>query len=309
MTKPKLFYDANGRLRTLWRVLAFVGLVIVFSVVAISMLTIVYGDPTQDVIGLILFNWAIVGGCVLAHLVMIRTVDKRSWSDVGLGSEHARPRYALLGIIVGLLAIALPMATLLAVGWLRIQPTQPGASIEFALIMLAFFIPAAFHEELMFRGYFFRVLRESWGWVPAAILTSVVFASAHSFNPNGCIPTMRAGNFDAQTCGQSLLLVTMAGIFLAAVVVYTGSLYAAWAAHFAWNWMMTGVLHAPVSGATEVIPGVNMPDFLMVERGPDVLTGGPWGPEGGLLAALSMVISILMLRRYARRIHPAEPHA
>jgi membrane protease YdiL (CAAX protease family) len=307
LTKSRLLYDANDRLRTIWRVLAFIAFTIVSFVVSVNVLVLLYGDPRNDVLGLVLYQWTVVAALVLAHLVTLRTIDKRSWSDLGLGSEQARPRYALLGIVVGMLAIALPMALMYALSWLRIRPAPDGSSVDFALIMLALFIPAAFHEELAFRGYIFRVLRESWGWVGAAVVTSVVFAAFHSFNPNGCYTTWRAGSFDLQTCAQSMLLVTLAGIFLAAVLIYTGSLYAAWAAHFAWNWMMTGVLHAPVSGQAEIVPGVTMPDFLMVENGPDVVTGGPWGPEGGLLAALSMVVAMLLLRRYARHVHPEEP--
>ena len=44
------------------------------------------------------------------------------------------------------------------------------------------------------------------------------------------------------------LLVTLAGFFLAACLYATRSLYAAWMAHFAWNWTMAVVFHAAVSG-------------------------------------------------------------
>jgi hypothetical protein len=98
----------------------------------------------------------------------------------------------------------------------------------------------------------------------------------------------------------------LAGVFLAAVLVYTGSLYAAWAAHFAWNWMMTGVLHAAVSGASEPLPGVSIPDFRIVDNGPDLVTGGPWGPEGGLMAAVAIGASMVILKRVTDRRRERE---
>ncbi len=158
------------------------------------------------------------------------------------------------------------------------------------------------------RGYAFRALRDAWGWVPALLVTSFVFALLHWLNPNGCVATWRQGTFDAQTCMQSTAMVTLAGVFLGGVLVYTGSLYAAWAAHFAWNWTMTGLLHAPVSGISGV-PGVVAPDFLIVDAGPDWATGGPWGPEGGLAAAAGMIVAFYVARRWWLRRRSMEVQA
>jgi membrane protease YdiL (CAAX protease family) len=304
LTKPRIFYDADGRLRTLWRVLAFLAMAIVFAALCAGLLVGIIGRG-EGIREVVLVSWAIVLGFVLAHLVMVRAIDPQPWSDLGLGSEQARPRYAILGILVGALSIAVPMALLLGVRWLHIRPAPEGSSIAFALAALALFIPAAFLEELLLRGYMFRVLKDSWGWIPTLIFTSVIFAVMHWFNPNGCVSTWRAGEFDLQTCIQSTTMVTLAGIFLGGILVFTGSLYAAWAAHFAWNWMMTGVLHAPVSGQSGV-PGVPTPDFTVVDAGPDVVTGGPWGPEGGLAAAIGMVVTFLILWWYWKRRQRTE---
>jgi hypothetical protein len=86
----------------------------------------------------------------------------------------------------------------------------------------------------------------------------------------------------------------LAGIFLGGVVLVTRSLYAAWMAHFSWNWTMAVLLHIPVSGlATET------PDYRTLDAGPDWATGGAWGPEGGVGAALGILggIGYLFVRR------------
>ena len=79
-------------------------------------------------------------------------------------------------------------------------------------------------------------------------------------------------------------------------------MYAVGAAHFAWNWVMSGVLHIAVSG----IPPRD-PDYRVVETGPDWLTGGQWGPEGGLAAVAVMFIGIFYL--YGRHLRRMEPKA
>jgi len=91
----------------------------------------------------------------------------------------------------------------------------------------------------------------------------------------------------------------LAGFFLGSVLLATKSLYAAIMVHFAWNWVMAAALHTPVSG----IP-IIAPDYRVVDAGPDWLTGGAWGPEGGLAAAASMFVVVVYL--YARHLRRLE---
>lgn len=62
---------------------------------------------------------------------------------------------------------------------------------------------------------------------------------------------------------------------------------------------MAAGLHTPVSG----IP-VMAPDYRVVDAGPDWLTGGGWGPEGGLGAAVSMFAVVIYI--YARHLRRLE---
>ena len=99
---------------------------------------------------------------------------------------------------------------------------------------------------------------------------------------------------------SSISVVVLAGVFLGAVLVATQSLWAAFAAHLAWNWVLAGVLHSAVSGIPFTTPG-----YRVVDAGPDWATGGVWGPEGGLPAALGLVSGTLYL--YVRRRRREEP--
>jgi hypothetical protein len=45
------------------------------------------------------------------------------------------------------------------------------------------------------------------------------------------------------------------------------------------------------------------PDYRVVETGPDWLTGGPWGPEGGVAAVMAMfVVFFYLYGRYLNRM-------
>jgi hypothetical protein len=83
------------------------------------------------------------------------------------------------------------------------------------------------------------------------------------------------------------------------------SLYAAWAAHLAWNVVLVVFLHATVSGIV-----MASPDYKLVENGPDWATGGAWGPEGGIFAAAGLASATwYVMWRQARRRSEGETRA
>jgi membrane protease YdiL (CAAX protease family) len=232
-----------------------------------------------------LADWIVIlAATVGGHVVTLRWIDPRPWQYVWLDRSAAHPWRLIEGYLIGVLAIGLPSVALIASGWLSVEPHTPGSWTGAALRVSALLLVAALAEELLFRGYILAVLREKLGWAPALAVTSVAFGYVHVSNPG------------AST--RALLLVMLAGLFLGAIVVVVRSLYAAWMAHFAWNWTMAVLLHIPVSGV-----GTETPDYRTVDTGPDWATGGLWGPEGGGAAAVGMVAGLAYLA--ARRLRKA----
>jgi membrane protease YdiL (CAAX protease family) len=210
-------------------------------------------------------------GIAAATWIMLRGVDQRAWADVDLGATAARPRLFATGWLAGTAAIAVTCGLLFLVGLLRFEPSTIdggwlGAAARVSLVLL----PSALAEEMASRGYLLTVLRERVGTRAAIIMTSTGFGLLHLSNPGWTL--------------VSLSMVMLAGVFLATVRIALGSLYAAWMAHLAWNWVMAVPLHAYVSGRRLEAPG-----YRAVAVGPQWLSGGSWGPEGGLVAALGMI--------------------
>ncbi len=286
MKTRDFFYRGDGLLRAPWRLLGYV-ILVGASAAVLAMLAI----PALRWAGMLRSQGAVAMAsfCVLliaiwfAHVVMLRWVDRLPWSYVGLGRSQKTPGRLAAGLALGALGIVVPSAGLLGIHWLSIVPESGGGSwLTYAVLMVGFFLPQSLAEEMMVRGYPFAVLRESIGWRWALIITSVVFGALHWGNPGADV--------------QSLLLVTLAGIFLGGILVATESLYAAWMAHFAWNWAMAALLHTAVSGLSTAAP-----DYRMVDNGPDWATGGTWGPEGGAGAAIGMIVGLGVLIAWRRR--------
>jgi uncharacterized protein len=230
-------------------------------------------------------DWSGPLGTLAATWIMLKFIDRTSWQFVFMDRDAAAIPRVAYGSLLGLLPIAVPSLVLLAAGELKSVPAPDGSSWAVAGISFANLLPAAAGEELFIRGYIFAILRDAIGSRWTLIWTSIAFGLMHLGNPGA----------DA----QSIVIVMLAGFFLGSVLLATRSLYAAIAAHFVWNWFMAAGLHTPVSGL-----GVSTPDYRVIDNGPDWLTGGGWGPEGGFAAALGMFAVLVYL--HARPLRRME---
>lgn len=185
-------------------------------------------------------------------------------------------RGALLGVVLAVIALLIAVPT----GHARWHVTGSTLSAWLMRIALigAVLLPAALAEELAFRGAPILALTKAFGRTPAIISLALLFALAHTDNPS--------------VTWLALLNIAIAGVFLGLVFFTPGGLWASTGAHLGWNLTLAG-LGAPVSG----IP-IELPWLSYSPGHPNWLTGGGFGPEGGILASLCLVGgSVLVLRK------------
>jgi CAAX protease family protein len=279
-----IFVNSAGAVRAGWRALLFCVLTAGFSQIAFRAMFYV-GRPENyallQVEQYLIFLFAIW----LAHYVMLRFVDHAPWSYVGLGREQLTTRAIVVGLVLGALCILIPSAGLLVAHELTVVTGLQGRHswLVIAIGGAALFLPQSLGEEMMTRGYLFSALRDGMGWVGALAATSIGFGLLHLQNPGAN--------------AESVSMVILAGVFLGAILVVTRSLWAAWMAHFAWNWTMADLLHTSVSG-------IHVPysTYRVDDSGPAWLTGGSWGPEGGIAAGVGMLAGIALLIIYRRSL-------
>jgi hypothetical protein len=278
-----LVFTPSGEVRAGWRALLFCIIAAGLYRLAFVLIYLV-GRPASSAVFQLEAYLVLVACMWLAHYVMLRWVDHDSWSYVGLGRENLTPKLLVLGLSLGALCILVPSGTLLMAHDVTIVTGLHGSRswVQLALAGAVLFLPQSLMEEMMSRGYLFSALRDAFGWVGALAATSLGFGLLHYANPGANV--------------QSVSVVVLAGVFLGAILLVTESLYAVWMAHFAWNWSMAELLHAAVSGERFPYSSYRMDDI-----GPAWLTGGAWGPEGGLAAAVGMLAGIAVLLAWRRR--------
>lgn len=221
-------------------------------------------------------KYAELAAALAATAIMLRSIDRRPWADVGMSRAALRGRALAVGWIVGAGTNALACASLLAVGLLQFMPAAAGDDGDWtgaALRVTLVLVPAALGEEIVCRGYLLTIIRDAVGTRGAVVVTSLLFGLLHLPNP-GATPA-------------SVLVVILAGLLLATVRIRFDSLYAAWMTHLAWNWTMAVPFHALVSGIRFEAPG-----YRAVATEPAWLSGGEWGPEGGMFAAVGLSLGL-----------------
>ena len=98
------------------------------------------------------------------------------------------------------------------------------------------------------------------------------------------------GAFTALSDGE-FLLPPQYGLFAALYALREGGIWGISAQHAVWNWAQANLYGFEVSGI-----GANGGSlFNLMETGPDPLTGGAFGPEGGLAVTLVLLLAIALL--------------
>ena len=199
-----------------------------------------------------------------------------------------------LGAALGLLLVGIVFVVEIAAGWLTVQGI--GASVLTALAVgFGRAVLVAAVEETIFRGALLGYLQRPLGNVGAVIASSVVFALVHAWNANAtplaianlvvagvlfAVAYLVGRGFDVPFAAEETKARGMAQL---AYAIGRG-LPLPIGLHAAWNFFEGSVFGFPVSGSPR--------DSLLEVNvgGPELLTGGAFGPEGGLLGLAATVL-------------------
>jgi membrane protease YdiL (CAAX protease family) len=106
-------------------------------------------------------------------------IEKKTFKDVGLVLESSTLPKFLLGILIGIIFIALALLALTGFTDLELKRSSNAIQLQTWLWSLMVIIPLAFMEELVFRSSAFLQLNKAYGLLWAQFIAAVVFALYH----------------------------------------------------------------------------------------------------------------------------------
>jgi len=205
----------------------------------------------------------------LANYITLRIYERGQLADIGLAFHSAARRNFLFGFGGGFGAAAIVCLMPVLAGWAKFVPApeQPAnwRSFIFVSIVLLF---GAVGEEMLFRGYGFQVVLRRWGAFSTILPMGVVFAYAHSLNPNAT-PLAMFNTF-------------LWGAIFGLCFLRSGDLWLPIGLHFGWNWTLP-LAGVNLSGFTMSVTGHAMDWSGSTEFIRTWVGGGGYGVEGGLL--------------------------
>jgi CAAX protease family protein len=229
-----------------------------------------------------------VAGAVVAVLVyawVVRLLERRR------PVAEVSPRGALAGVAVGLLLGAVLLSAVIgiiaAAGHYRVAGL---GSVAGAIAVLGTMCGIAVAEELLFRAVLFRMIERWIGTWLALAVSALIFGLVHLANPGA-------------TLFGALAIAVEAGVLLGAAYALTRTIWFAVGIHLAWNFMEGGVFSTSVSGTQNGFQGLLRSEVT----GPELLTGGAFGPEasvGAVVVGVVAAIVLLLLAVRSGRIMP-----
>lgn len=220
------------------------------------------------------------------------TIDKRDFGEFGFTLSTLWLRDFLAGNIMAALAISGILTFFVFAGFARVSLNHEaiftGKMAAHFLKMLLLMLAVSVWEEAYFRSYLIPNIREGFrfgfingkhaAWF-AVLVSSVIFGISHAGNPNSTV--------------VSSLNIALAGIILAYPFIKTKSIAISVGMHLSWNYFQGIVFGLPVSGLI-------MESSLVITQitGPEYITGGQFGPEGGAAGLIGLLLLAATCRLY-----------
>lgn len=223
---------------------------------------------------------SIFAASALSTLIVVRTFERARFVDVGLVWGPASQRHMLIGVAAGVLPAVAAIVPFILTGYASFQKTSVaggGFALDRFAMVFVLLLFGAIGEELMFRGYAFQIILNIARPYSTILPFAVLFAAAHT------------GNLHASA--MPIANTFLWGIILGYAYVRSGDLWLPIGIHFGWN-LALPLLGAPLSGFDMPVTG-----FELKWKTLDLISGGAYGPEGGVATTAAAILLLVWLHR------------
>jgi membrane protease YdiL (CAAX protease family) len=275
------------RLRAFWRLVGQIALLLVclsLFGIPVGIFSTLMPGSTPDLIlllGLLVELFAVTLSVYLAR----KYFDRRTFISLGLKWDSHAIRDTIFGVLLAAFLMALVTLIEWAAGWLTFKSfaweTQSTTQVVVGIIVIALgYIIVGWSEELLNRGYWLQNISDGLNLFWGVLLSSILFSLSHLANPNWS--------------WLAVINLTLNGLFLAFAYLRTRQLWLPIGIHIGWNFFLGPIFGFPVSGTDS---------FILINQtvdGPELLTGGAFGPEAGLINLPIIALGAVLVYLYTK---------
>lgn len=283
----KLFIGPDGCIRSGWQMILLYLAMNIAQLAVIMLINIILGiiigiqSIRGDVSGIEAFltSYAYqsitIALCnlisIVAIIILFKVMNRKTTEGMGLTPVKRDYKDLLIGLLLGAASITL----IIGINYIMGDTRFNGVHITWDLLLgLILFISVGFVEEILVRGCFQHIIYYRHGIAWAIIIPSLIFSVMHFLNPN--ISYIAALN------------IALVGIVFGIMTYKSGNLWMAIGYHITWNYFQGNIFNIEVSGSAY---GRGLIKSIRVED--NLLNGGAFGIEGGLICTLLLIITII----------------
>lgn len=216
---------------------------------------------------------------ICIFFVWVRFIEKRKFSTVGFRQNNKFYRF-FIGFFIGIITTTIITFVLFLAEAIQIQVRENiNMSINtfvVIVIIVVGWLVQSISEEIGIRGWLIPLLGAKYNVVISILITSITFGVLHLFVPTATV--------------LSFVNLILSGTFFALYAISEDCLWGVWGFHFGWNLALGNIYGFSVSGFSARDSAL----FKINTIGNDILTGGSFGPEGGIIATLAVVMGIII---------------
>ncbi|MCJ7625261.1 MAG: CPBP family intramembrane metalloprotease [Anaerolineaceae bacterium] len=212
--------------------------------------------------------------------IWLAVIEKRHFRTLGFERIGAIRKY-LRGVLIGVGMFTAVVLIMSVLGFTDSESGDPGMqgipAIGSVLLIYIGWTVQGPVEEIVMRGWLLPVIGARYRPWLGIFISSLVFSSLHIMNPSINI--------------LAIFNIILVGVVFALIALWEGGLWGVCGLHAAWNWAQGNLFGFEVSG---LMPAAGTLINLK-ENGPDILTGGSFGPEAGLITTILFLTACTIL--------------
>ena len=213
---------------------------------------------------------------ILSIWIFWKLFDRKPIREIGLINIKKGYKDLFKGLVYGAFSMIIVFILLLVSGNITLRTPMSSPNFNMSLLTgLGLFILVGINEEMFARGYCMTVLKQTGNKWAVVIVSSIIFSLMHSLNP-------------------SMTIISYINLFLFALLaaymfIKSNNLWLPIGYHIMWNYFEGNIFGFQVSGLT------TQSLFKLKAPVDNIITGGAFGPEGGLIVTFITIIGFVYI--------------